>query len=70
MTSPTGSAGSLASRLFSWLVLLMIGAIVLQILLAELVRWVTILAPWLLLTLALGLLVPLAGFIRRRFSSY
>ena len=70
MTSPTGSAGSALTRLFSWLVLLMIGAIVLQILLAELVRWITILAPWLLLAVALGLLVPLAGFIRRRFTSY
>ena len=63
--------GPLMGRLLSWLAVLTIGGLVLQIMLTELVRWVTLLAPWVLLLLFLGgASFAICVVIRRYFYRY
>ena len=71
MNGAYGQGRSILANLLSWLVALAIGSIVLQILLSEFVRWVTILAPWAVLLLMLGAAAFLvAAVIRRRAYGY
>ena len=70
MTGSNGP-GPLMGRLLSWLAVLTIGGLVLQIMLTELVRWVTLLAPWVLLLLFLGgASFAICVVIRRYFYRY
>lgn len=41
---------SLVGNFVGWIIALMLGVIMLRILMAELVRWLTIMAPWILLS--------------------
>lgn len=70
MSYPT-QGKSLLSSLLAWISALVIMSIAAEILITELVRWLTILAPWALLSGAIvAVAVVTMGLIRRRFYSY